>query len=64
MSKHDGMTEAEVVHQMKNHLGIVISYAELLIDSTPVEDPLRADLITIRQAARDAFGLISHLVAK
>jgi hypothetical protein len=64
MNEHDQTTESELVHQLKNHLGIVITYAELLIDSTPAEDPLHADLIIIRQAARDAIGLTAHLIAK
>jgi hypothetical protein len=64
MKQRERTTESEVVHQLKNHLGIVISYAELLIDSTPVDDPVQADLIIIRQAARDALGLTPHLIDK
>jgi hypothetical protein len=64
MSEHEQTTESEVVHQLKNHLGIVISYAELVMDSTSADDPLQADLIIIRQAARDALGLTAHLIAK
>jgi hypothetical protein len=64
MSEHEQTTESVVVHQLKNHLGIVISYAELVMDSTSADDPLQADLIIIRQAARDALGLTAHLIAK
>ena len=64
MNERDQTTESEVVHQLKNHLGIVISYSDLLIDSTPAADPLHADLIIIRQAARDALDLTTHLSAK
>jgi hypothetical protein len=64
MNEYERTTESEVVHQVKNHLGIVISYAELLLDSTPADDPLHADLIIIRQAARDALELMPHLIAK
>ena len=57
-------SDSEVVHLLKNHLGIVISYAELLLDATPADNPLHADLIIMRQAAQDALDLTGQLAAK
>jgi signal transduction histidine kinase len=64
MSNRGRTPEPDVVHQLKNHLGIVIGYTELLIESTPSDDRLRDDLSTIQQAARDALGLLPHLNAE
>ena len=46
------------VHDMKNLLGIVIGYVNLLIDESPAGDPRRADLEEIRKAGEGALALV------
>lgn len=49
------------VHDFKNQLGIVLGFAELLIAATPDEDPRKADIREIRDAAQTALGLVERL---
>ena len=51
------------VHDMKNMLGIVIGYANLLLDDTPTGDAKRSDIDQIRKAAESALGLLNNWVA-
>ena len=48
---------------MKNMLGIVIGYANLLLDDTPAGDAKRSDIDQIRKAAESALGLLNNWVA-
>ena len=46
------------VHDMKNYLGIVIGYSNLLLDELPPEDPRRTDIDEIRKAGEAAIALV------
>jgi len=46
------------VHDMKNYLGIVIGYSNLLLEELPPEDPLRTDVDEIRKAGEAAIALV------
>ena len=48
------------VHDMKNHLGIIIGYSSLLLEELPPEDPHRTDLDEIRKAGEAALALIER----
>lgn len=50
-----------LVHDFKNQLGIVLGFAELLIAETPDDDPRKADMCEIRQAAEAALSLLARL---
>jgi len=52
------VTDRVFVHDMKNLLGIVIGYANLLLDETPPGDARRADLDEIRKAGEAALVLL------
>lgn len=53
------MTEdRKFVHDMKNMLGIVIGYSNLLIDEMPAGDPKRGDVDEIRKAGEGALALL------
>jgi hypothetical protein len=43
---------------MKNYLGIVIGYSNLLLEELPPEDPLRTDVDEIRKAGEAAIALV------
>ncbi len=49
---------------MKNMLGIVIGYANLVLDDMPDDDPRRPDLDEIRKAGETALSLVETWSAK
>ena len=53
--------EPELVHQLRNHLAIVISFADLLLLEIPDDDAHRSDILEIHKAAYAAMGLMSAL---
>jgi signal transduction histidine kinase len=48
-------------HDMKNMLGIVIGYSNLLLDDMPADDPKRGDVEEIRKAGEAALALLDTL---
>jgi signal transduction histidine kinase len=58
------MSDSRVfVHDMKNVLGIVIGYSNLLLDELPADDPHRADVDEIRKAGDAALELVDRWAA-
>jgi hypothetical protein len=53
--------ENEVLHRVKNKLGLAIGFGNLLLDDMPADDPRRADLLTIHTAVRDALSMLPEL---
>ena len=51
--------DRKFVHDMKNMLGIVIGYSNLLIDEIPAGDPKRDDVDEIRRAGEGALALLN-----
>lgn len=49
------------LHQLKNHLAVVVGFADLLVDSCALDDPRRADLLQIQSAAVASMALIPAL---
>jgi signal transduction histidine kinase len=47
-------------HDMKNMLGIIIGYSNVLIDDLGPDDPRRPDLEEIRKAADRALALLEE----
>lgn len=50
--------ELVFVHDMKNVLGVVVGYANLLLNDMPEGDPRRADVEEILRAGETALGLL------
>ena len=48
------------VHDMKNYLGIIIGYSNLLLEELPPEDHRRADVDEIRKAGEAAAALMEQ----
>ena len=46
------------VHDMKNMLGIIIGYSNLLLEDMAADDPRRPDLDEIRKAGDNALVLL------
>jgi hypothetical protein len=49
---------AAEAHSLKNQLGIVLGFVDLLIEDTPESDPRRADLLEVRKAARACHDIV------
>ena len=48
-------------HDLKNQLGIVLGYSDLILADIDSADPLRADLEEIHKAAQQAMALVVEL---
>lgn len=51
--------EPEPLHRLKNHLAIVISFSDLLLQELDPSDPHRADVEEINKAGREAAALVA-----
>jgi hypothetical protein len=52
----------EFEHALKNHIAIILGYADLLLEDIGVGDPRADDVREIRKAARDAIALLDRHV--
>lgn len=52
--------DGKFVHDMKNMLGIVIGFSNLLLDEMTPDDPRRADVDEIRKAGENALALLDQ----
>ena len=52
------MNAPDVEHALRNHLAIILGYAELLLQDAAADDPRRADVEEILKAARSALTLV------
>ena len=59
-----GAQESPLVHQLKNHLSIVIGFCDLLLGDLPQDDPKRVDIQEMRKAGQAALELIPDLSAR
>ena len=48
------------IHQLSNHLMVILGFVELMLVDVPPDDPHRCDLIEVRTAVVEAAKLISH----
>lgn len=51
-----------VLHALSNHLAVILGFIELVLAETSPDDPRRADLTEIRDAAVEAARLIGRPV--
>ena len=54
-------TNEQIVHQLKNHLAVIVGFCDLLIAYTPEGDPRTADLLEVHKAARQAMAAMPQL---
>ena len=54
--------EPELLHRLRNHLAVIVSYADLLLLDLPESDPRRGDIIEIRDAGRAAADLLPKVL--
>ena len=55
--------DRKFVHDMKNMLGIVIGYSNMLLDDMAADDPRRPDVDEIRKAGEAAVALLEGRIA-
>ena len=60
----DVAQESPLVHQLKNHLAIVIGFCDLLLEDMAQDDPKRGDIQEMRKAGQAALDLIPDLSAR
>ena len=53
-----------VIHQLKNHLAVIVGFCDLLIADTPDGDPREADLLDVHKAARDAMAVMPEVARR
>lgn len=53
--------DAKVRHDLRNQLGIILGFSELLLADGAVSDPWRSDVEEIRKAAATALDLLGRL---
>ncbi len=56
-----GELEAPVLHELKNHLSIIIGFCELVLGELPDTDPKHDDLMEIHKAGDAAIALLPEL---
>jgi len=49
------------VHTLSNHLAVILGFVELVLSETAPDDPRRADLVEIRDAAVEAARLLGRV---
>lgn len=52
--------DGPAVHALSNHLAVILGFIELVLAETQPDDPRRADLIEIRDAAVEAARIIGR----
>jgi hypothetical protein len=54
--------DGPALHALSNHLAVILGFIELVLSETAAEDPRRADLTEIRDAALEAARIIGRPV--
>ena len=50
-----------VLHELKNHLSVIVGFCDLLLHDLPLDDPKRKDIGEMRRAGTAALALVSEL---
>lgn len=59
---HMGQLSAGIAHELNNPLGVVIMYSNILLEETPEETPLKADLQMIVEQAERCKTIVGGLL--
>jgi signal transduction histidine kinase len=51
--------DRKFVHDMKNMMGIILGYSNLVLDEMAADDPRRPDIDEIRKAGESAIALLN-----
>jgi hypothetical protein len=64
MTEPEDVIDSPLLHQLKNHLSIVIGFCDLLLGDLPQDDPKRVDIQEMRKAGQAALDLLPDLSAR
>jgi hypothetical protein len=64
MTEPEDVVDSPLLHQLKNHLSIVIGFCDLLLGDLPQDDPKRVDIQEMRKAGQAALDLLPDLSAR
>jgi two-component system cell cycle sensor histidine kinase/response regulator CckA len=56
--------DRKFAHDMKNLMGIIIGYTDLVLGDMPSDDPKRPDIDEIRKAGENAITLLNDWDAR
>jgi hypothetical protein len=56
--------EPPELHQLKNHLSIIIGFCDLLLGDLPSNDPKRVDIQEMRKAGQAALEMLPNIAAR
>jgi hypothetical protein len=56
--------EPESIHRLRNHLAVIISFSELLLQELAEGDPHRADVTDIHTAGVAAMALLPEVTTR
>jgi hypothetical protein len=56
--------EPPELHQLKNHLSIIIGFCDLLLGDLADDDPKRVDILEMRKAGQAALDLMPDLATR
>ena len=54
-------SQNDVLHRIKNHLSVILGFAELALDVRDLPDGVRSDLGEIKKAAQSALSELPRL---
>jgi len=57
-------TEPPEIHQLKNHLSIIIGCCDLLLSDMASDDPKRVDIQEMRKAGHAALEMLPNLATR
>jgi signal transduction histidine kinase len=57
VTDHRGLPD-RWMHDLKNQLGIILGFSELLLEDMPADDPARPDILEILAAAQRAMEIV------
>ena len=56
--------EPPELHQLKNHLSIIIGFCDLLLGDLDADDPKRVDIQEMRKAGQAALELLPDIATR
>ena len=64
MSETEPEKNGDPIHRLKNHLCITVGFCDLLIAECPSDDPRRADLVEVHNAAQNAMTVLPEVARR
>ena len=58
------LTNDQVLHQLKNHIAVIVGFTDLVITDLPDGDRHAADLREVHKAARQAMAVLPEVARR